>query len=366
MDIKAYVCDLLDGLYSDKVIDEVSKAVSHYAKEMIENPNYSDVPESLHPFTDARKMSQTDLEVGGNFDSAILKDLGILKGGKLKGPVNHMLARMLTIPRMIEGYIENIPIGEEKSEYTDPRLLQYGASVLMRVYKEHFAHAAEALRNEDFLLGKLKLLGELGENVCDNVENAYPANNSTEAYELFGIFHLFPGNKEVNLTSTSPGVILPTEADPLKYKNALNAIKKNPNLLRPTYFEMLSKSIDQKIGDGRARRYFASREGTKKNLLLYHELIDASKEILQGYLDLGKGVFDISLGQPMDEMKHATLVGEKGVVYSVRDPEDKKIMHNLTVINDADAKRWLERFNEQWKTGEPIDDISAIDRLISE
>jgi hypothetical protein len=361
MDVKTEVAGLLTGLYSDKVIDEVSAAAAHYATERLENPKYADVPSDLHGVTDAKRMSSTIVHAD-DIDCDVLKHLGILKEAELKGPLNHMVARMFTVPRMLKGYIQNLPSEQEKSIYTDPQLLQYEISRLKGLYETYFTQASDMLEGKDELLKRFKQLGEFGEMVCDEIENVYPATNSTEAYELFGIFHLFPNNEQVGLTSTSPGVILPTEADPLKYKDSVDMLKKN--LLRPTYFEMLSNSVV--LDAGRSRRYFASREGTRKNLLAYPQLIDAAKEILSRYLELGKGVFEIRTGQPFDDMKKVTLVGKKGVVYSIRDPGQKeKIAHNLTVIDEKEGLRWKEMFDKQWDTGDPIDSVDVIDRLIA-
>jgi hypothetical protein len=363
LDLKARVPNLLYNLYSDEVIDQLTTAAAHYAKQKAENPVYVDVPSSLHGATRARQMSDVVVGAPSRFKSEILSHLGVLKSdGTLKGPLNHMLARMFTIPRMLQGYIGNWPTDDEKAIYTDPPLLQMDRDQVGRIYDDYFARAADMLGCQNMLAMKFKLLGEIGEDVCE-VESVYPATNSTEAYELFGIWHLFKSNEEVDLTSTSPGVILPTEADPLRYKDSVTILKKN--LLRPTYFEMLRLAVNNILGEGRNRRYFASREGTKKNLLAYPELIGVSKEILSQYLDMGKGVFEIRIGDPLPEMKLATLVGDKGVVYSIRDKEQKgKIAHNLTVIDINEARGWRDVFNRQWATGEPMT-VDMIDKLVA-
>lgn len=194
------------------------------------------------------------------------------------------------------------------------------------------------------------------------MEGVYPAIGSTQAYELFGIFHLFPSNYLVDLTATTPGVVLPTEANPLQFKDSVVELKKN--LLRPTCFEMLRKSID--LGEGRSRRYSAGREGTTKNLRDYPQLLPFAKEILQGYIDLGES-FGIRLGEQDRRMKLATLVGDIGVVFSVRDSEQKeKIAHNVTVIDPEEARRYREIFDEQWEEGKPLDNAYALDELMTD
>jgi hypothetical protein len=203
-------------------------------------------------------------------------------------------------------------------------------------------------------------LGELGQKAAESEnEKAYPAYGSTEAYELFGIFHMFPDNRQVDVTATSPGVILPTEADPLRFKDSVPGLRKN--LLRPPYFTMLTESIA--TGGGRRRRYSASRAGTAKALREYPHLAGAAKELLSRYLELGDA-FEIRLGEQDPRMAFATLIGDMGVVYSVRDPAEKdKIAHNVTVMDAAEAGKHRQIFEEQWAKGVPIKSTDVIDDL---
>lgn len=364
IDVKPQVIGIFEDLYAAQVVDELATAAAHYLDRV---SNYGHmtkyrVPSSLHDYTSAREMSNTVVDAPEDFDSDILRNLGVLSDGELKGAFNHIIARMITIPRMLPGYVDNWPTAEEKALYTDPPLLQMERDDVVRIHDQYFAQAAEKLAEEGALAHKFRSLGELAEKVCE-IESVYPGTSSTEAYEDFGIFHLFPNNKRVDLTSTSPGVILPTEADPLAYKDSVAILKKN--LMRPTYFDMLRLSVDSHLGMNRKRRYFASREGTRKNLLAYPDLIGAAKEILERYLALGKGIFEIRIGEPLPEMRHATLIGDLGVVYSVRDKNQKgKIAHNLTVMDQKEAGEWRELFNEQWATGEPMS-IEMIDKLVA-
>lgn len=358
------VGDMLDGLYSDEVVDYVSTLADLYSDRKLSGLDRLPIPDSLKDVTESRKMSKPMVYIpDGCFDNPVLRHLGIVEGEKINGPLNHIITRMLTIPKMLPGYIDNYPTNpDELKTYTDPPLLQLPPDELKRISDDYFAQAHHALSEEPELLERFKLLGVIGEYVAKEVENVYPAVGSTQAYDLFGIFHLFPSNKKVDITSTSPGVILPTEADPLRFKDSVVLLKKN--LLRPEYFSMLRKSID--IDDGRSRRYSANREGTANNLKAYPHLSDAAKEILSEYLKI-RDRFEIRLGEQDPRMKLATLVGDIGIVYSIRDKEQKsKIAHNLTVYSPEEAKKYREIFDEQWERGEPITNTSIIDELISE
>lgn len=296
-------------------------------------------------------------------DSTVLGHLDIIKDGKIIGPANHIISRLISIPAMLGDYIESNPTPEEVASYTDPKLLQYTPEQLQEVFKNHFEKASEALSDRNELDRRFALLGELGELLInEDVETVYPAMGSTQAYENFGIFHLFPSNKLVNLTSTSPGVILPTEADPMKYKDD---IKGQKNLLRAVYFKMLSHSVDPThFGEGRSKQYFASETGTAKNLQKYPKLLGAAKEILQSYLDLGPETFEIRLGNITKVMSHVTLIGDIGIVYSVRDSEDKKINHNITVIDPKPAmQRRDEFYRTQWEIGKLAREAGIVDEL---
>jgi hypothetical protein len=108
------------------------------------------------------------------------------------------------------------------------------------------------------------------------------------------------------------------------------------------------------IADGRRRLYFASYDGTKNNLRKCPpEHIDAAKEILRGYLALGEA-FQIRVGCVLPVMQHATLIGPEGVVFSVRDPAQKKIAHNVTILNPVVGRSWTGGFLSQWKSGRPF------------
>jgi hypothetical protein len=241
-------------------------------------------------------------------------------------------------------------------------LLQYDVERLKKVYSEFFSDANDILlAQEENLDEKFKILGELVELSCNGVEPVYGSKGSTQAYETFGPWHLIPSNPEVDLTATSPGVVLATEADPIKYAGD------DKNLIRSTYFDMLRSSIKQTIGSGRRRLYFASEPGTRAKLQQYQEtdpkLIEASKEILQKNLELGKDVFQIRIGTPNDSMRFATLVGDMGVVYYVRDGIQKKIAHNVTVWDQNEGGQWREQFMDQWNRATPLDNIDMIDNL---
>ena len=360
---------LLDGLYPDYIVGETARLAGHYTQMKADHPSYVSVPESLHGVTRAREMS--DVRVEGpqkKFRTDLLPILGVYDGKTVHGPLNHILARMITIPMMIGGYLDHYPDENEIGIYTDPPLLQFSPDELRHLYDAYFAAADEALKDPEELGRRFRMLGYVGENVTQ-FEPVYPAassdrvSGSTQAYELFGIFHLFPSNYTVDITSTSPGIILPTEADPLRFRDSVAELKKN--LLRPTYFEMLKRSIDS---DFRIkRRYSASRSGTAKNLAEYPQLLDAAKEILARYLALGKR-FEIRVGEQREAMKLATLIGDAGVVYSVRDSTQKdKIAHNVTVMDPSEARIHRDEFEIlQWADGVPITSTDILDELLAE
>jgi plasmid stabilization system protein ParE len=356
------VARLLSGLYNPQIVDEVAAVADHY-REMslsLDGRKPIPIPSSLHGVTEAHYMPDPDVQGPEEKPTAgILELIGVYNGETLHGPMSHILARLFTTPRMLRGYIDNYPTAAELSIYTDPPFLQLPPEELELKFRKYFETAAEALADPVELGRRLAMLGDVCEDFA-RLDGVYPARNSTEAYELFGIFHLFPSNRVVDITATSPGVILPTEADPLRFKDSVEGLKKN--LLRPTYFEMLRLSIESDFR--RERRYSASRSGTAKSLKEYPHLADAARSILARYLELGKR-FEIRLGEQLDSMKLATLVGDIGVVYSVRDPEQKdKIAHNLTVINPKEAKHHRETFEMQWANGEPITSTDVVDELI--
>ncbi len=357
------VTELFSGLYSDSIVEEAGRLSQYYMEKQDVYPLRMPVPDSMHDVTDHRDMIDSCVEAPKDkLKTGFFKMIGAEDGKKIIGPFNHILARMFTIPRMIDGYIENYPTDtEELAIYTDPNLLQYSPDELKELRDIYFAQASDILKDPAELIERFRLLGEIGEDAAQ-IESAYPAVGSTQAYELFGIFHLFPSNKTVDVTSTSPGVILPTEADPLKYKDSVDILKKN--LLRPTYFEMLRHAID--LDPERKRRYSANRKGTAKNLQAYPQLLEAAKDILRGYIDLGKS-FEIRLGEQDPRMRKATLVGDIGVVYSVRDKEQKsKIAHNVTIIDPKEADRHRKTFEEQYNSGETIKDVKILDGLMKE
>lgn len=365
MQIGYRVTDLFSGLYADSAVEDLAGLAQHYLDtkdyEMHRGDGIEPVPGSLRGITGHRSMSNGVIPKGDfRPRGELFRMLGVEGEETINGPLNHILARMITIPRMIDGYNANYPTDPgERAIYTDPPMLQLEQRELMKIRYDHFAMAAEILRNPAELVRRFHLLGDIGEDVA-RVESAYPARGSTQAYENFGIFHLFPSNRQVDITATSPGVILPTEADPLRFKDSVVSLKKN--LLRPTYFEMLRHSID--LGPDRIRRYSAGSEGTAKDLRQYPQLLEAAKKILSDYLELGEA-FEIRLGEQAPAMKLATLIGDTGVVYSVRDPEQKnKIAHNVTVFDPEEAALHRKFFEEQWARGDPIRETSVLDKLM--
>ncbi len=364
-DVRPQIVSLLDGLYSAEVIDDVACIGAHYLSGRQAQPTYVDMPKDLHGFTQVRKMSDTKVPAPIDYESQALTDLGILtQDGQIKGAFNHIITRMITMPLILGGYVKNWPTEVEQEIFTDPPLLQRDRSYVTKAHDRYFAQAADKLASTEELAKRFAMLGELGEFAM-NIEPVYPAKGSTEAYENFGIWHLLPGNKQVDLTATSPGVILPTEAKPLEYKDTVTLLKKN--LMRSAYFDMLRLCVSSAFGDGRMRRYFADKKGTIDNLKKYPQFVEEAKNILAEYLKLGPGVFPIRIGDNIPEMKYATLVGDKGVVYSIRDKDQKnKIAHNLTVFDSNEGTRWRDAFRAQWEDAIPLDDVGIIDELMKQ
>lgn len=353
--------EFAEKLYSSNIAEATEKIVEAYIGDL----NYkSGVPDSLHQYTTARKMSECTApwpsELRDRKIKEFFQEMGIYNelSNRIEGPLNHILGRMFIVPRIIDDYIENFPDDEQRSIYSDPPLFMMNENNVAGFRDDFLVSASEYLSDEDGLIEMMNMLGELGQEAALE-EKVYPGRSSTQAYENFGIFHLFPGNHEVDIISTSPGVILPTEADPLKYMNSSEITQKN--LLRKVYFEMLGNSIH--LGDDRKRKYSANEEGTAKNLLKHPALKGAAKEILGKYLEIGDR-FEIRLGEQAPEMKHATLIGDKGVVYSVRDPDEKKIVHNLTVMGETEAENHREIFNNMFESSRRIESVDIIEHLM--
>lgn len=83
---------------------------------------YIPIPENLGGATQTIEMSYPNVPFTGDNDE-FFKLMDIAGDGVIKGPLNHIMARMLTIPRMIDGYIQNYPKGDEIRIYDDPPIL---------------------------------------------------------------------------------------------------------------------------------------------------------------------------------------------------------------------------------------------------
>ena len=55
-----------------------------------------------------------------------------------------------------------------------------------------------------------------------------------------------------------------------------------------------------------------------------------------------------------------------GVVFSVRDKEEKKIAHNVTVMNREDAEKYRKIFNEKFYSSKKLDSVDVIDEIVEE
>jgi hypothetical protein len=180
-DFRPLIVSLLDGLYRPEVIDDVATVGAHYLNGRRENPTYDDVPPQLHKFTDARKMSDVKVPAPQGFDSHVLRDLAILgNDGVIKGSFNHIITRIITIPMIIGGYVENWPPKAEQDIYTDPPIFQRDRDYVARANDKYFAQAGEKLSSPEVLARRFKMLGELGQDALE-IEPVYPASGPENA-----------------------------------------------------------------------------------------------------------------------------------------------------------------------------------------
>jgi hypothetical protein len=303
-----------------------------------------------HPSMNLSATGRSDLSY------PVLSHLGIVKDGNLMGPFAGIAAKFIMTPMMLGPFVDNLP--SDRSPYTNPPLLQAHPNELRKLVKDVFGMAIEFLADEERLRSKLLEFGALCNAVAVELESVFAASDSTDAYLTFGIHHLFPDNHFVWITSTSPGIVLPLEADPVKYRLPGQDVKFG-NPMRPAYFDMLRLSARPDY----RRRYFASLEGTRNGLRQHPELKDAAKGILRKYLALGD-LFEIRIGQPEPAMAQVTFVSSTGCVYSVRDPNEKKIAHNLTAVNTEDRDRWMATFEKQWDAAVPFTE-AVVDELLA-
>jgi len=53
-----------------------------------------------------------------------------------------------------------------------------------------------------------------------------------------------------------------------------------------------------------------------------------------------------------------------GVVFSVRDKEEKKIAHNVTVMNKDDAEKYRKIFNEEFYSSKKLNNVNVINEIV--
>ncbi|MFH1470135.1 MAG: hypothetical protein ABIF01_00140, partial [Candidatus Micrarchaeota archaeon] len=120
------------------------------------------------------------------------------------------------------------------------------------------------------------------------------------------------------------------------------------------YFAVLQDAPEVTKGN---RSYFADGENTRRALAEQDVAAMLESANLVTHFN-GRGI-RIRVGDIVDQMRHATLVSEQGIVYSVRDPEGRKTAHNYTVCSGEDSKRYSGIFAGQWSNGKPVgrDDV---------
>ena len=57
-------------------------------------------------------------------------------------------------------------------------------------------------------------------------------------------------------------------------------------------------------------------------------------------------------------------LGDMGVVFSVRDKEEKKIAHNVTVMNKDDAEKYRKIFNEEFYSSKKLNNVNVINEIV--
>lgn len=303
-----------------------------------------DAPPSLKDHT-AVKCKGQKIPVKGCF-SDVFFHLGVLEArdGRqfANAPLSNMLVRLTLLPALVSECRKALDKGTAMEAFTDPPVLKDGNG---RALDELDAIAARTLGRGPSSLAYRSRMMNLLANIVGGlapVEAPYCGFTSTDAYINFGIFHL--ANEKASITATTPGLILPPEFDPLKWPDPK---KPDANVIRRMYFMMLEHAAS--IGE---RRYFADRDNTARILQSYPE--DYITESVRIAADFTQAGVQIRIGKSNEVTRHATLVSDSGVVYSVREEAGRKITHNYTVFSQKDASRAMPEFNGQWQNGQAV------------
>jgi hypothetical protein len=177
-------------------------------------------------------------------------------------------------------------------------------------------------------------------------------------------------SKEVRITSTTPGIILASEYNPVMFPFPVSS-KPRKSGYRKEYFDSLLKA--SQVG-GVKVRYFFDKENVVSILKQYSEqncktYIEKGKEILERFLKETNSNFKIRCGKiPIgSEFRKVTIICNEYIVKSERDKDTQKIRHGTVEKNKDEAFRLCKEFDQQlWVNGEEVTDVSFINRLLKE
>lgn len=202
-------------------------------------------------------------------------------------------------------------------------------------------------------------------------KNYYEAFTPAEFYERAKKVH--KQSKEVRITSMTPGLILPSEYDPISYPHRDE--KGYPE--RKEYFQVLKEQAEK----GLKVKYFFDEEETKNKLKEYikngeYEYLNEGKKILKEFLKTGN--VEVRYGKVLDKYKKYVIIGHvedkktkelipELIIISERDKEKKKIRRGEFIRDKKEAKQLSDEFDEnQWNKGKEVKDESVIDKLLDD
>lgn len=174
--------------------------------------------------------------------------------------------------------------------------------------------------------------------------------------------------EEVRITSTTPGVILASEYNPIAFPFP-TLRKPRKSGYRKEYFEsLLEASRDNSV----RVRYFFDKKNAAIVLKQYREqncerYIEEGRKILGRFLKETNSNFKIRCGEITSTFRKVTIIGDEYIVKSERDEDTQKIRHGTLEKNKDEADRLRIEFDQQlWVNGEEVKGVSFIDRLIKE
>ncbi len=346
------------GEFSERIGEIAALYASHLQRRMYA----AALPTELEPFTSVRSISEGIAPAVTDRPLMLERQLGIVHPAEpvIRGPLVGILFRYAMLPMYLGRFAEarEHMSPEERAKYNDPPILQNDEALNALLEEWVFKDAAGRMSEPEAFSRVFRRVGELADHARREFEEHYATRSSTQAYEAFGAAHLFPETRANRVTATSPGAILPAEADPLAYVGRV--VDLETNLGRAAYFRLMRLGAETA---GR-RRYLASIDGTRKDLRRYPELAEDAKRLLQGWLDLGTDRFELRIGTPDPALRNVTFVTDWGLVLSVRG-EEKKIARNVTVTDHEAAKGYKKRFDASFAQARPVTDVSVVDDLIA-